>query len=49
VISIETTASPSPTVPEFSNVALVSVAVAVAIVTFSMIALTARKRKPLRE
>jgi YVTN family beta-propeller protein len=47
VISTATTASPTPKVPEFSNVALVSVAIAIA--TLCTIALTARTRKRLQE
>ena len=49
VISTVTTASPTPTVPEFSNVALVSVALAIAVVTLCAIGLTARTRKRLHE
>ena len=49
VISTVTTASPTPKVPEFSNVALVSVSVAIAVVTLCAIALTARTRKRLQK
>ena len=37
----------TPTVPEFSNVALISVAAAIVAVTFCTVALTMRTRKPL--
>jgi len=49
VIGTATTASPTPKVPEFSDVALVSVAVAIAVVTLCAIAFTARTRKRLRD
>jgi len=49
VIGTATTASPTPKVPEFSDVVLVSVAVAIAVVTLCAIAFTARTRKRLRD
>jgi DNA-binding beta-propeller fold protein YncE len=49
VISTVTTASPTPKVPEFSNIAFVSVSVAIAAVTLCAIALTARTRKRLQK
>ena len=47
--SPSTASSPSPTVPEFSNAALISFAVAMIVVTLCAIALTARTRKQLRK
>jgi len=46
--SSSSTASPSPTVPEFSSAALILVVVAMAVVVFGAVALTARTRKHLR-
>jgi hypothetical protein len=44
-----TTSAPSPTVPEFSSVALILVAAAIAVVTLGTVALTKRTRKQLRK
>jgi len=49
VISTVTTSFPTPKVPEFSNVVLVSVSVVIVVVTLCAIALTARTRKRLQE
>jgi hypothetical protein len=45
--STSTGSTPTPKVPEFSNVALISVAAAIVAVTFCTVALTVRTRKTL--
>ena len=45
--STSTSSTPTPKVPEFSNVALISVAAAIVAVTFCTVALTMRTRKTL--